>query len=491
MKNFSKYIIMGAILLAGSSCGDGWLNLESSTSVSTDGAIKELKDVNLALNGIYSTMQSSSAYTGRLVYYGDATGDDMQAVSTTKRTGDAYTFGFTKDNSPSSYWAYPYKMITMCNIILTQIDKLKINESDTELRDAYKGEALALRGMFLFDLTRLYGYPYKKDNGASLGAPVVTEVLKESAKPSRKTVAECYNQVIEDLKSATTLLNNDEGNSYYKGHINRWGVLTLLSRIYLYHGNDALALQTAEEAIKGAEAEGYALWTNAEYATAWSNDASKSKKGEVLFEIVNTTEEGPGKESLGYLHNAKGYSDIAVTSSFYAMMKEDPDDVRNQLFRLDGNKWAFLFKYQPQAGETIDNANVPLLRLSETYLNAAEAAVKTNDNTKAVKYLDAIVSRANPANTVEGTNVTLERVMLERRKELAGEGHRMYDALRDGGYVERRDVDLGEELTTKHLTLSDQQKKRFNWDYFKCVLAVPKAERDANPNIAQNPEYGE
>lgn len=173
------------------------------------------------------------------------------------------------------------------------------------------------------------------------------------------------------------------------------------------------------------------------------------------------------------------------------MMKEDPDDVRNQLFRLDGNKWAFLFKYQPQAGETIDNANVPLLRLSETYLNAAEAAVKTNDNTKAVKYLDAIVSRANPANTVEGTNVTLERVMLERRKEQVGEGHRMYDALRDGGYVERRDVDLGEELTTKHLTLSDQQKKRFNWDYFKCVLAVPKAERDANPNIAQNPEYGE
>lgn len=485
-----KYIIMGAILWLGSSCGDSWLNLESSTSVSTDGAIKELKDINLALNGIYSSMQNSSAYTGRLVYYGDATGDDMQAVSATKRTGSAYMFSFTKDNSPSSYWSYPYYMITMCNVILSQIDNLKVKEDEKELRDAYKGETLALRGMFLFELTRLYGYPYKKDKGASLGVPVLTEVLDESAKPSRNTVAECYNRVIEDLKEGAALLDNVEGSSYHKGHINRWGALTLLSRVYLYHGDDALALAAAEEAIKGAESEGYALWTNEEYATAWGNDASKSKKGEVLFEIVNTTEEGPGKESLGYLHSADGYDDIAVTSSFYAMMKEDPADVRNQLFRLDKNAWAYLFKYQPQAGETIDNANVPLLRLSETYLNAAEAAVKTKDNTKAVKYLDAIVRRANPANTVEGTTVTIERVMLERRKELVGEGHRMYDALRDGGYVDRYDVDLGEELTTKHLTLSDQQKKHFNWDYFKCVLAIPKAECDANPNIVQNPEYG-
>lgn len=220
-----KYIVAGAILLLGSSCGDSWLDLESSTSVSTDGAIKELKDINLALNGIYSTMQNSSAYTGRLVYYGDATGDDMQAVGATKRTGNAYMFNFTKDNAPSSYWSYPYYMITMCNVILTQIDGIEIKESEKERRDAYKGEAMALRGMFLFDLTRLYGYPYKKDNGASLGVPILTEVLNESAKPSRNTVAECYTQVINDLKEGAALLDNDEGSSFNKGHINRWGHL--------------------------------------------------------------------------------------------------------------------------------------------------------------------------------------------------------------------------------------------------------------------------
>ena len=133
--------------------------------------------------------------------------------------------------------------------------------------------------------------------------------------------------------------------------------------------------------------------------------------------------------------------------------------------------------------------SLPLLRLSETYLNAAEAAVKVGDNAKAVQYLDPIVQRANPANTVSGTTVTLERVMTERRKELVGEGHRMFDALRDGGYVDRHDVEGYEEIASTHHLVSKEEEMHFNWDYFKCVLAIPKAEMDANENMVQNPGY--
>ena len=135
------------------------------------------------------------------------------------------------------------------------------------------------------------------------------------------------------------------------------------------------------------------------------------------------------------------------------------------------------------------DANIPLIRLSEAYLNAAEAAVKTGDNPSAVKYLNAIVSRANPANSVEGSTVTLDRVMTERRKELVGEGHRFFDALRDGGSVNRHDVKGQSKISSTKHYITKAEKMNFSWDYYKCVLAIPKAEMDANSNMLQNPLY--
>ena len=486
MKTIASYIIIGTMAFTAVSCSDGWLDVEPTTAVETDKSINILSDVDIMLNGIYTTMQHAYAYSGRLVYYGDACGDDMMAYSSTKRTGNYYTFNFTKDTAPSTFWSYPYEMIGLCNIILEKIDNVDTKEED--LRDYYKGQALALRGMLLFDLTKFYGYPYKKDNGASLGVPVVVSTLDKEAKPKRNTVAECYAQVIADLKAAVAAMDNDEGKAFHKGHISLFGAQTLLSRVYLYHGDDAEALAMAEKAIKGAEAKGYKLWTNAEYATAWANDASNGTKGEVLFEIVNTTDDSPGKESLGRLHSRSGYKDICLTSSFYALLNEDPADVRLQLLEYS-SKRAFVKKYQPQDGEDIMDANIPLIRLSEAYLNAAEAAVKTGDNVSAAKYLNAIVSRANPDNSVDGSTVSLSRVMTERRKELVGEGHRFFDALRDGGSVDRHDVKGQSKISSTKHYITKAEKMKFSWDYYKCVLAIPKAEMDANGNMVQNPVY--
>ena len=87
-----KYLWIISILFSITSCGNDWLDLEPSTSIDTESSIRSLKDIEFTLNGIYSTMQNSDAYSGRLVYYGDATGDDMQAVSSTKRVANYYRF---------------------------------------------------------------------------------------------------------------------------------------------------------------------------------------------------------------------------------------------------------------------------------------------------------------------------------------------------------------------------------------------------------------
>lgn len=477
-----KYLLISSALFTATSCGNDWLDLEPSTSVDTETSIKILSDVEFTLNGIYSTMQSSDAYSGRLVYYADATGDDMQAVSSTKRVGNYYLFGFSADSGPSSHWSYLYSIIQNCNLILMNIDKIATDEDDAAYRDDLKGEALAIRGLALFDLTRLFGYPYTKDNGASLGVPIVEGLSTIDSKPKRNTVAECYEKVIGDLEQSVSLLSG----KFKKGKFNKWAAMSLLSRVYLYKNDNANAFKYATEAIKGAEKQKYALWTNEEYPTIWANDASSSKPGEVLFEIVNLTTDSPGKESMGYLSSKDGYDDICITCSFYHFLQEDPDDVRLKLLSFDKTYYAYVNKYQPQEGESIEDANIPLIRLSETYLIAAEAAVKLNDNDAAVKYLDPIVRRANPDNTVEGTTVTLERVLNERRKELVCEGHRMYDAVRNGLSIERLNETDKKLSKTKH---SAKYMKDINWDFFRILLPIPKREMDANPNMVQNPGY--
>lgn len=477
----SNYILIGTVLLTATSCGDEWLNLEPSTSIDTDTSINILSDVEFTLNGIYSDMQASDAYSGRLVYYGDVTGDDMQAVSATKRTGNYYSFQFNKDNGPTSHWSVLYSFIQNCNLILNNIDKISISEDEKEYRDDLKGQALAIRGMALFDLTRIFGYPYTKNEGTSLGVPIVKEASGIESKPKRNTVAECYKAVISDLTTSASLMSGE----FKKGKFNKWAAMSLLSRVYLYKGDNKNALKTAIDAIEGAEEEGWALWAHDDYPRAWADDATSIAPGEVLFEIVNLTTDSPGKESMGYLNSKDGYDDMCITTSFYELLKEDPDDIRLKLLISDKKRYLYAYKYQPQEGESITDANIPLIRLAETYLNAAEAAVKLGDNDTAIEYLEPIVQRANPNKSIADKTLTVEDVLNERRKELFAEGHRMFDVIRNGMTIKRQDVSNKEQTKTKHFS----RDKEYNWDFYKIVLPIPKAERDTNPNVEQNPGY--
>ena len=103
------------------------------------------------------------------------------------------------------------------------------------------------------------------------------------------------------------------------------------------------------------------------------------------------------------------------------------------------------------------------------------------DNANDIKYLEPIVQRANPDNTIVGLTITLERVLEERRKELFGEGHRAFDLLRNGLKIER--VGKG------HSAVLPDYAKIITWDDLRSILHVPKYEIDANPQIAaqQNP----
>ena len=472
MKTKKLYIaILAATLtLLCSSCGDGWIdNVGPTDKGETEKSLKTVEDAKFMLNGVYDIVRHYEYYGAGYMYYGDVKGDDMQANGATMRTAKYYFFDHNTQDSPSTLWNKPYSVIRNMNNVIRFANTFEGTESEMTELASIKAEAMVIRALAHFDLVKIYGAPYLKDK-AALGVPIVKEPVKYDYKPKRNSVEEVYNFVVEELVEARKVMSP----KIVKGKMNKIGAGLLLSRVYLFMGKNKEAFEVATETITEAEANKYSLWTNAEYATVWADEFTS----ESILELSISADEGGGNDYLGYLMYNKGYDDMVTTQSFADFLKTDSKDVRNKLISVIKNK-NYCMKFPGNNGENPKYANILVMRLSELYLIAAEAAVKTNNNAGAIKYLKPIVSRANPEKTVEGA-VTLDQVLDERRKELFGEGHRFFDAIRNNKRIER--------VGDSHLDRLSAEARSFDWNFKKTIMPIPKSEMDVNGNMVQNPQ---
>lgn len=501
---------MGCAILAASlsSCVNDWLDVAPSDGTDADAALTSSSDLAAARTGMYAALKGNSNlvdyYGQQFFVYGDVhAGDDYQYnnIGGSNRASFYYDMNyqtaseFTSSTSSSNVaWKSPYIVIGRANRIIAAAEGGALSDAAEAKAtiDQYAAEAKVLRALAHFDLVRIYGKPYTEDQGASLGVPLVTGVLESNAKPARSTVAEVYAQVVKDLTEAIS--SNALATETEPGYVSVWGAKAILSRVYLNMGDYANALSVAEDIIKNS---GAALWTRDQYFKAW--DASTPNESEFLFRLnVAGSTDNNDLNGIGYLQQREGYKEMVATKKFVDMLTSDPKDVRNDMFlpataakevATYGTNKVYLNKLRGQGGNLRNVTIVPIIRLSEVYLTAAECAFRNNDKTKAVEYLNDLVKNRTTTEASLATvdNITLERILIERRKELIGEGQRYFDALRNNETITRytSEADKG-----WHKTLS-KEAQSFNRDYFKAIAAIPQAEINANPNIKQNTGYGE
>ncbi len=501
---------MGCAILAASlsSCVNDWLDVAPSDGTDADAALTSSSDLDAARTGMYKALKGNSSlvdyYGQQFFVYGDVhAGDDYQYnnLGGSNRASFYYDMNyqtaseFTSSTSSSNVaWKSPYIVIGRANRIIAAAESGALSDAAEAKAtiDQYAAEAKVLRALAHFDLVRIYGKPYTEDQGASLGVPLVTEVLESNAKPARSTVAEVYTQVVKDLTEAIS--SNALATETEPGYVSVWGAKAILSRVYLNMGDYANALSVAEDIIKNS---GAALWTRDQYFKAW--DASTPNESEFLFRLnVAGSTDNNDLNGIGNLQQRDGYKEMVATKKFVDMLTSDPKDVRNDMFlpakaekevAVYGTNKVFLNKLRGQGGNLRNVTIVPIIRLSEVYLTAAECAFRNNDKTKAVEYLNDLVKNRTTtvASLATVDNITLDRILIERRKELIGEGQRYFDALRNNETITRytSEADKG-----WHKTLS-KEAQSFNRDYFKAIAAIPQAEINANPNIKQNTGYGE
>ena len=501
---------MGCAILAASlsSCVNDWLDVAPSDGTDADAALTSSSDLAAARTGMYAALKGNSNlvdyYGQQFFVYGDVhAGDDYQYnnIGGSNRASFYYDMNYqtasefsSSTSSSNVAWKSPYIVIGRANRIIAAAEGGALSDAAEAKAtiDQYAAEAKVLRALAHFDLVRIYGKPYTEDQGASLGVPLVTEVLESNAKPARSTVAEVYTQVVKDLTEAIS--SNALATETEPGYVSVWGAKAILSRVYLNMGDYANALSVAEDIIKNS---GAALWTRDQYFKAW--DASTPNESEFLFRLnVAGSTDNNDLNGIGNLQQRDGYKEMVATKKFVDMLTSDPKDVRNDMFlpataakevATYGTNKVFLNKLRGQGGNLRNVTIVPIIRLSEVYLTAAECAFRKNDKTKAVEYLNDLVKNRTTTEASLATvdNITLERILIERRKELIGEGQRYFDALRNNETITRytSEADKG-----WHKTLS-KEAQSFDRDYFKAIAAIPQAEINANPNIKQNTGYGE
>jgi len=476
---------MGLLVIGLSSCKD-YLDMKPTNSADADEAIKTPKDASVAINGIMRAMTSADYYGRNFLIYGDAKGGDFTVFSQGRGLDGLYTFNHAADNgSYSGFWSQIYYCLLQVNNLIENIEKQEA-AGVTGFNTA-KGQALTARALMYFDLVRLYGKVYDQDKNA-YGVPLVLKKLSTDAQPLRATVDQNYTQIIKDLTDAAPLLPKTKVNGYINYYANR----AILAKVYLYMKSYGPALSAAEEVINATSL--YSLYTNANWTSSWTTQFGT----ESIFELgMVPLENDLTTSSLGVYHRRKGHGVTQALGFFVASdyfltrLGQDPSDVRWGVMAADEistTRLGAVYKYSGSTtlagdGKATNTAvNIKVIRLSDVYLMAAEAAL-TSDPAKAVNYLNAIRKRSPNLAPATTATISLDMILDERSKELYGEGQRFFDMMRTNKTITFNDEVGG--LTVPH------RPKTIDRTFNKTILPISQGEINANPGIKaqQNPGY--
>lgn len=466
MKN--KLIYLSILIVAIFTSCDDTLDSRLSTSIDAGDVITDLESLDLAVNGNYSLFANEEVYNRTAILLPDFMSDNLylDAFNNTGRylPFDDYTV-LNNNGNVSSLYTDLARIIAQSSIIIREAAGVQFPASELEDANQFKGEAHFIRALGYLKMQEFFAQPYNFTTDAShLGVPIPdVNALGgiEIISPARSTTAQVYEQIVNDLQQAIALMRPEE--QVFRA--DQWAAKSLLARVYINmeEWGDAEALASEVINMSGAT-----LITRGAYTGSWSNDFSD----ESIFSLANSPVDNSGFDSVGYFY--LGYDDAFPTPDFLSLFTTT--DVRSLLYPIEPTSGeARVFKFPDQQNQS---DNIPVIRLSEMYLIKAEAhARQPGQETQAQAALDEIRLRGDNQVTLstETGQALIDKVMIERRKELAFEGFRLFDLTRTGTNFMKFRQDLPAINITAPSDLT--------------ILPIPLVELNRNRNIQPNPGY--
>lgn len=491
MKRFILNIAIALGILFGASACDGFLDKLPTDSVVAESAMATLADAKVVANGLYTDLKWYTMYGSYIPYMGDMRGGNLYPTNASGTGSTIYRMDYNSvQNTYFGMWQNYYSTIMRANTLIKNIETIPVkNSSDEQLKNDILGQAFAIRALCHWDIARLYGYPYMKDKGASLGAVILTKVVAPSdSKLPRNTVAETYTQVEKDLEQALLLLSEEKND----GHFNYWAARMLQAKVALYKGDWDTAFKAASDVVENSP---YRMVPNDEYLAYWGKQCDDESVLEFLVTNNGDIDSDGGFYTM--YHNMwfddKGAgADIIPSKAWKDLFADTPDDIRIKMLAYDdpetgvvgsGEYWLKKFIGNKDLGYTFRRNNPRIFRITDAYLMAAEAALELGGKQDiADEYLNAVIKRANPS--AADVVATIDLVMTERQKEFIGEGHLFFDIIRRGGKVVR-------DMSIDDRDFAGAKREEIDWNDYRVVLPISHTERLLYPELQQNPGYDE
>lgn len=549
MKKIYMILIAAFLLFTGISCKKV-LDLQPTSSFSTNNVWTDPALTQVFVNQIYK--ESVFAFKDGGFGWGAQTDELYSNFNWCHE--NTYVLGqATPDNQSSSfplnysstlnYWTTLYSTIQKTNMFFQNISQVDTTGNGA-LVSNMKGEVHFLRGLCYFELLKRFG-----------GVPLITKVYAandNSFNETRATWDQTRDFILADIAAAVATLPKTYANNSSNGKATMGAALALKSRLLLYAaspayntGNDVTRWQAAADAAKEVMNLGlYSLYGSASTYNTIFTDFFNS---EVIFSRVFSSSVQEDRYNTLYRDlSPNGYNGYSAYNPLEQLVEDfdmadgtpfswsgagtDPYKNRDPRFYADilyngapfqnrsaqfyeGGLDSKLSTLSPwnasKTGYTVrkmidasydfniqpySSCQWVAFRLSEIYLNYAEAEAAMGNSGEALIYLNKIRQRVGmPMANGSGTTL-MDQIRHERRIELCFEGHRYFD-LRRWNMAEIGSKDaLGILITptsaanTSFTYQVNTIQQRF-WIPSFNTYPIPRKEIQINTSLKQNPGY--
>lgn len=430
MKLNTYYLIFTVILF--SSCSD-YFDVSPKTDVKAEDLFQDERGFNDALIGVYTLMSTKELYGDNLSYgfvdvlaqyYGGISNNTSHTFQETSQFD--YEDIRVKDRI-DNIWSQHYKAIANLNGMLKFIDNHQ-NDFSEGTYNVFKGEAIALRAYLHFNLLRIFA-PAPILGSHENSIPYMDEYTNEAQ--SAESTQQILTYVNADLQYARELMMdfdpygpnfdsidvNDISNLLEdrEFRMNYYATTAALAVVNQYQGNKDIALNYAKEII-GSSTDAQPPVTLFKLTNLGSGTLIENETifGLDVSKLEEYTDVYFGSDSnLGLRYNWLAI-DNQVINEMYAATGNSSVDRRQNLF-FGGSVGG-----ERPLAKFFGKTTIPLLRISELYLIAAES--ESNLNSALGYYNNFTASRG----IEEISNVSREQlddlIYKEYKKEFIGEG---------------------------------------------------------------------